>query len=66
MRTSGNPPLPPIPGDRFRGTLRNPAIDSCCYAAQYTRDQEVRSIVHDRRVGTDAVPGTGRSQEESA
>ncbi|MEV6161697.1 SMI1/KNR4 family protein [Streptomyces sp. NPDC052052] len=36
----GNPPLPPIPDDRFWGTLRNPAIDSSWYAAQYTRDQD--------------------------
>ncbi|THA70097.1 hypothetical protein E6P78_11850 [Streptomyces sp. A0958] len=35
----GNPPLPPIPGDRFWGALRNPAIDSSWYAAQYTQDQ---------------------------
>ncbi|MFD7787694.1 SMI1/KNR4 family protein [Streptomyces nojiriensis] len=35
----GNPPLPPIPDDRFWGTLRNPAIDSSWYAAQYTQDQ---------------------------
>lgn len=33
----GSPPLPPIPDDRFRGTLRNPAIDSSWYAAQYTQ-----------------------------
>lgn len=36
----GNPPLPPIPDDRFWGTLRNPAIDSSWYAAQYTQDQD--------------------------
>ncbi|MFE7356602.1 SMI1/KNR4 family protein [Streptomyces sp. NPDC057543] len=36
----GNPPLPPIPDDRFWGTLRNPAIDSSWYAAQYTLDQD--------------------------
>ncbi|MEU9591502.1 SMI1/KNR4 family protein [Streptomyces sp. NPDC048193] len=35
----GHPPLPPIPDDRFWGTLRNPAIDSSWYAAQYARDQ---------------------------
>ncbi|WP_431787779.1 winged helix-turn-helix transcriptional regulator [Streptomyces sp. G9] len=29
-------------------------------------DLEVRRTVHERRAGTDAVPGTGRSQEESA
>ncbi|MFD8662451.1 hypothetical protein ACFV1V_28030 [Streptomyces globisporus] len=29
-------------------------------------DLEVRRTVHDRRAGTDAVPGTGRTQEESA
>nr|WP_241846758.1 hypothetical protein [Streptomyces sp. TSRI0445] len=28
-------------------------------------DLEVRRTVHDRRAGTDAVPGTGRTQEES-
>ncbi|WP_329616581.1 SMI1/KNR4 family protein [Streptomyces brevispora] len=36
----GNPPLPPIPDDRFWGTLSNPAIDSSWYAAQYTQDQD--------------------------
>lgn len=36
----GNPPLPPIPDDRFWGTLRNPAIDSSWYASQYTQDQD--------------------------
>lgn len=36
----GSPPLPPIPDDRFWGTLRNPAIDSSWYAAQYTQDQD--------------------------
>ncbi|MFF2524882.1 SMI1/KNR4 family protein [Streptomyces liangshanensis] len=35
----GGPPLPPIPDDRFWGTLRNPAIDSSWYAAQYAQDQ---------------------------
>ncbi|MFF4012591.1 SMI1/KNR4 family protein [Streptomyces sp. NPDC001717] len=35
----GNPPLPPIPDDRFWGNLRNPAIDSSWYAAQYTQGQ---------------------------
>ncbi|EFL12864.1 SMI1/KNR4 family protein [Streptomyces sp. C] len=35
----GNPPLPPIPDDRFWGTLRNPAIDSSWHAAQYAQDQ---------------------------
>ncbi|MGA5499390.1 SMI1/KNR4 family protein [Streptomyces cinereoruber] len=35
----GSPALPPIPDDRFWGTLRNPAIDSSWYAAQYTQDQ---------------------------
>ncbi|MGV9451601.1 SMI1/KNR4 family protein [Streptomyces sp. NPDC003635] len=35
----GNPPLPPIPDDRFWGTLRNPAIDSSWYAAQYAQGQ---------------------------
>ncbi|MFG2921854.1 SMI1/KNR4 family protein [Streptomyces sp. NPDC048305] len=36
----GSPPLPPIPDDRFWGTLRNPAIDSSWYAAQYAPDQD--------------------------
>ncbi|MEU6389421.1 SMI1/KNR4 family protein [Streptomyces sp. NPDC046939] len=36
----GNPPLPPIPDDHFWGTLRNPAIDSSWYAAQYIQDQK--------------------------
>lgn len=36
----GNPPLPPIPDDRFWGTLHNPAIDSDWYVAQYTQDQD--------------------------
>ncbi|WP_069170361.1 SMI1/KNR4 family protein [Streptomyces griseus] len=35
----GNPPLPPIPDDRFWGTLSNPAIDSSWYAAQYAQDR---------------------------
>ncbi|MER6345192.1 SMI1/KNR4 family protein [Streptomyces sp. NPDC001595] len=35
----GNPPLPPIPDDRFWGTLRNPAIDSSWYAAQHAQEQ---------------------------
>ncbi|WP_250403752.1 SMI1/KNR4 family protein [Streptomyces cellostaticus] len=35
----GNPPLPPIPDDRFWGALRNPAIDSSWYAAQYAQDR---------------------------
>ncbi|MFF9342590.1 MULTISPECIES: SMI1/KNR4 family protein [unclassified Streptomyces] len=35
----GGPPLPPIPDDRFWGALRNPAIDSAWYAAQYAQDQ---------------------------
>ncbi|MFJ6699992.1 SMI1/KNR4 family protein [Streptomyces sp. NPDC091272] len=35
----GNPPLPPIPDNRFWGTLHNPAIDSSWHAAQYARDQ---------------------------
>ncbi|WP_151770734.1 SMI1/KNR4 family protein [Streptomyces abyssomicinicus] len=34
----GDPPLPSIPDERFWGTLRNPAIDSSWYAAQYTQD----------------------------
>ncbi|MFD4693506.1 SMI1/KNR4 family protein [Streptomyces sp. NPDC058463] len=36
----GHPPMPPIPDDRFWGALRNPAIDSSWYAAQYTQDQD--------------------------
>lgn len=36
----GNPLLPPIPDERFWGALRNPAIDSSWYAAQYTQDQD--------------------------
>ncbi|MER5736719.1 MULTISPECIES: SMI1/KNR4 family protein [unclassified Streptomyces] len=36
----GRAPLPPIPDDRFWGALRNPAIDSGWYAAQYAQDQE--------------------------
>ncbi|MER6523396.1 hypothetical protein ABT246_42290 [Streptomyces sp. NPDC001553] len=35
----GNPPLPPIPDDRFWGTLRNPAIDSSWYTTRYVQDQ---------------------------
>ncbi|WP_406413005.1 SMI1/KNR4 family protein [Streptomyces halstedii] len=35
----GHPPLPPIPDDRFWGVLRNPAIDSGWYAAQYAQDR---------------------------
>ncbi|NYV73278.1 SMI1/KNR4 family protein [Streptomyces sp. UH6] len=35
----GGPPLPPIPDDRFWGTLRNPAVDSGWYAAQYAQEQ---------------------------
>lgn len=35
----GNPPLPPIPDDRFWGALSNPAIDSSWYAAQYAPDR---------------------------
>ncbi|MFJ2060139.1 hypothetical protein ACIOMM_29940 [Streptomyces sp. NPDC087908] len=31
----GDPPLPPLPDERFWGALRNPAIDSSWYAAQY-------------------------------
>ncbi|MGW0858522.1 SMI1/KNR4 family protein [Streptomyces sp. NPDC002690] len=31
----GSPPLPPIPDDRFWGALRNPAVDSDWYAAEY-------------------------------
>ncbi|MFE4451234.1 SMI1/KNR4 family protein [Streptomyces sp. NPDC056796] len=33
----GSPPLPPIPDEPFWGALRNPAIDSGWYAAQYTQ-----------------------------
>ncbi|MEV8348068.1 SMI1/KNR4 family protein [Streptomyces niveus] len=36
----GSPPLPPIPDDRFWGTLRNPAVDSSWYAAQCAQDQD--------------------------
>ncbi|MFJ3301488.1 SMI1/KNR4 family protein [Streptomyces bacillaris] len=36
----GHQPLPPIPDDRFWGALRNPAIDSSWYAAQYSQDQD--------------------------
>ncbi|MFD7431642.1 hypothetical protein ACFV6Z_32000 [Streptomyces sp. NPDC059818] len=36
----GHPSMPPIPDDRFWGALRNPAIDSSWYAAQYTQDQD--------------------------
>lgn len=36
----GNQPLPAIPDDRFWGALRNPAIDSSWYAAQYSQDQD--------------------------
>lgn len=36
----GNPSLPPIPDEQFWGTLRNPAIDSGWYAAQYGQDQD--------------------------
>lgn len=36
----GSSPLPPIPDDRFWGALRNPAIDSSWYAAQYSSDQD--------------------------
>lgn len=32
--------LPPIPDEQFWGTLRNPAIDSSWYAAQYAQDQD--------------------------
>ncbi|MFJ7209423.1 SMI1/KNR4 family protein [Streptomyces sp. NPDC098789] len=35
----GNPPMPPIPDDRFWGALSNPAIDSSWYAAQYAQDR---------------------------
>ncbi|WP_228974625.1 SMI1/KNR4 family protein [Streptomyces sp. DH12] len=35
----GDPPLPPIPDDRFWGALRNPAVDSGWYAAQYAQEQ---------------------------
>ncbi|MEU1127952.1 SMI1/KNR4 family protein [Streptomyces sp. NPDC005899] len=36
----GGPPLPPVPDDRFWGTLRNPAVDSGWYAAQYAQEQD--------------------------
>ncbi|MZE51425.1 hypothetical protein GTY86_08890 [Streptomyces sp. SID5770] len=35
----GGLPLPPMPDDRFWGTLNNPAVDSSWYAAQYAQDQ---------------------------
>ncbi|MDH6229016.1 SMI1/KNR4 family protein [Streptomyces sp. MJP52] len=35
----GNPPLPSIPDERFWGALRNPAVDSSWWAAQYAQDQ---------------------------
>ncbi|NED07606.1 winged helix-turn-helix transcriptional regulator [Streptomyces sp. SID6648] len=42
---------------------RRPPIPESAFDAL---DLEVRRTVHDRRAGTDADPGTGRSQEESA
>lgn len=36
----GRPALPPVPDEQFWGTLRNPAIDSSWYAAQYAQDQD--------------------------
>ncbi|MFD6425494.1 hypothetical protein [Streptomyces sp. NPDC060198] len=36
----GSPPLPPIPDDRSWGTLRNPAVDSDWYAAQYGQGED--------------------------
>ncbi|MEU3521999.1 SMI1/KNR4 family protein [Streptomyces sp. NPDC006654] len=36
----GNPPVPPMPDNRFWGTLRNPDIDSGSYAARYAQDQD--------------------------
>jgi hypothetical protein len=35
----GGPPLPPIPDERFWGTLRNPAVDSSWWAAEYAQDR---------------------------
>ncbi|XCM28426.1 metalloregulator ArsR/SmtB family transcription factor [Streptomyces parvus] len=42
---------------------RRPPIPESAFDAL---DLEVRRTVHDRRAGTDADPGTGRSEEESA
>ncbi|GAA3017982.1 ArsR/SmtB family transcription factor [Streptomyces fulvorobeus] len=42
---------------------RRPPIPASAFDAL---DLEVRRTVHDRRAGTDADPGTGRPQEESA
>ncbi|MFE6699015.1 ArsR/SmtB family transcription factor [Streptomyces sp. NPDC057718] len=42
---------------------RRPPIPESAFDAL---DLEVRRTVHDRRTGTDAAPGTGRPQEESA
>jgi len=36
----GNPPVPPMPDDRFWASLRNPDIDSSWYAAHYAQDQD--------------------------
>ncbi|WP_097868645.1 ArsR/SmtB family transcription factor [Streptomyces sp. rh34] len=42
---------------------RRPPIPESAFDAL---DLEVRRTVHERRTGTDAAPGTGRPQEESA
>ncbi|MFE2070637.1 SMI1/KNR4 family protein [Streptomyces sp. NPDC059467] len=36
----GNPPVPPMPDNRFWAALRNPDIDSSSYAARYAQDQD--------------------------
>ncbi|MFF2131007.1 SMI1/KNR4 family protein [Streptomyces olivochromogenes] len=35
----GNPPIPPLPDDRFWATLRNPDVDASWYADRYPHDQ---------------------------
>jgi hypothetical protein len=35
----GDPPVPPILGDRFWAHLRNPDIDSTWYAARWAQGQ---------------------------
>jgi cell wall assembly regulator SMI1 len=35
----GNPPIPPMPDDRFWGTLRNPDVDAGWYAARHGQGQ---------------------------
>ncbi|MEU2424013.1 SMI1/KNR4 family protein [Streptomyces sp. NPDC007851] len=36
----GNPPIPPMPDNRFWAALRNPGIDSGSYAARYAQDHD--------------------------